>query len=380
MKLSIYREELLKPLQLVSGIVEKRLTLPILSNVLLKVTDVLTLTATDLEVELILPIPLSQPATNSEGSSSSTRMVMAGQITVPARKLMDICRALPENALIELICDKDKMIVQSGRSRFTLVTLPATDYPCLDDTSSTLEFAMEQKHLRFLLQRTHFSMAQQDVRYYLNGMLLEINEGTIRSVATDGHRLALNAIEASIINNAFSQVIIPRKGVIELLRLLEDSEEEVNVAIMANHIRVASPHFTFTSKLIDGRFPDYERVLPKGGDKTISVPRAALKHSVSRVSILSNEKLRGVQLQLRSGLLRVLANNPEQEEAQEEISIEYNNTDLDIGFNGKYLNDIFDALDDDMVRITFSDSSSSILIEGSKGDSNSLFVVMPMRL
>lgn len=367
MKLTILREELLKPLQLVSGIVEKRQTLPILSNVLLRVGDKLSIIATDLEVELIIHVPLSQPCA-------------PGEITVPARKLVDICRSLPEHSLISLILEKDKMLLQSGRSRFSLATLPAQEYPYLDNTENKLEFTIEQQNLRFLIQRTYFAMAQQDVRYYLNGMLLEVNQGTIRSVATDGHRLALNTVDATIINNAFSQVIIPRKGVIELLRLLEDNNEEVTVSIMANHIRVSKDSFTFTSKLIDGRFPDYERVLPKGGDKIISLPRELLRQSLIRASILSNEKLRGVQMQLRSGLLRILANNPEREEAEEEINIDYTHNDLDIGFNVKYLTDIFDTIDDENVTLTFLDANSSILVQGEKGDGNSVFVVMPMRL
>ncbi|MBA2653580.1 MAG: DNA polymerase III subunit beta [Gammaproteobacteria bacterium] len=367
MKLSILREELLKPLQLVTGIVEKRQTLPILSNVLLNVQEGLSIIATDLEVELKINLPLNQPSA-------------PGEITVPARKLVDICRSLPDHSLIDLVTEKDKLLLQSGRSRFSLTTLPAQDYPCLDQTNSVLDFNIEQKNLRFLIQRTYFAMAQQDVRYYLNGMLLEVKEGIIRGVATDGHRLALNIVEATIISNAFSQVIIPRKGVTELLRLIDDSKEEVQVSIMANHLRIAGPHFTFTSKLIDGRFPDYERVLPKGGDKVIAVPRELLKQSLTRASILSNEKLRGIQLQLRNGLLRIIANNPDREEAEEEINIDYQQADLDIGFNVKYLTDIFDTIDDETVMLTFSDSNSSILVEGDKGDGNSVFVVMPMRL
>lgn len=367
MKLSIQREDLLKPLQLVTGIIEKRQTLPILSNVLLRANEHnLAIIGTDLEVELTINIPLAEPA-------------RSGEITVP-RKLVDICRSLPEHTLIDFTLEHDKLTIKAGRSRFTLATLPASEYPSLDNTDKKLEFHIEQKTLRFLIQRTCFAMAQQDVRYYLNGMLLEVKQGIIRSVATDGHRLALNSIEASIIDNAFTQVIIPRKGVLELLRLLEDSTQEVDVAIMTNHIRVSNGTFTFTSKLIDGRFPDYDRVVPKGGDKIISVEREPLKQSLSRASILSNEKLRGVQLQLRKGLLRILANNPEREEAEEEININYADTDFDIGFNVKYLTDIFETIEDEIVNITFSDPNASILVEGGNAEGNSLFVVMPMRL
>lgn len=367
MKLSIQREDLLKPLQLVTGIIEKRQTLPILSNVLLRANDkFLSIVGTDLEVELTINIPLQEPAT-------------PGEITVP-RKLVDICRSLPENTAIDFILDQDKLLIKSGRSRFSLATLPAAEYPSLEQTEKKLEFNLEQKNLRFLIQRTCFAMAQQDVRYYLNGMLLEIKQGIIKSVATDGHRLALNSIEAPIINNSCTQVIIPRKGVIELLRLLDDTTQEVNIAILANHIRVSNGTFTFTSKLIEGRFPDYDRVVPKGGDKIISVQREPLKQSLTRASIVSNEKLRGVQLQLRQGLLRILANNPEREEAEEEININYSDVDFEIGFNVKYLTEIFDTIDDEMVNITFSNPNASILVEGGKAEGNSLFVVMPMRL
>lgn len=372
MKLKVYREELLKPLQLVNSIVEKKQTLPILSNILLKASDsCLTITATDLEIELINKISLQHPISTP------------GEVTVPARKLVDIWRSLPEQAEIDLTFEKDKLTLSSGRSMFTLTTLPATDFPSLENSENSLEFPIEQRNLRYLTQRTHFAMAQQDVRYYLNGMLLEVKQGVIRSVATDGHRLALNAVAASEVNNSFGQVIVPRKGVIELLKLLEDSENEIVVTINTNHIRLSGQSFIFTSKLIDGRFPDYERVLPKGGDKIITIPREIFKQSLNRASILSNEKLRGIRLQLRKGLLRIIANNPEQEEAIEELSIDYHAEDLDIGFNVKYLTDILDTIDDELVKLTFLDGNSSILVEGNNedgGDGSSLFVVMPMRL
>lgn len=367
MNLSIKREALLKPLQLVTGIVEKRQVLPILSNVLLKADTELTITGTDLEVQLIFKLPI-QPTS-------------PGMITVPARKLVDICRSLPEEALITLRQESDKLLIQTGRSRFVLSTLPAAEYPSLDQTEPTLEFTIKQVDLRFLLQRTYFAMAQQDVRFYLNGMLLEVKQGTIRSVATDGHRMALNSLPIGLIDSPATQVIIPRKCVIELLRLLEDSDQEVTVAIMTNHIKISHPSFEFISKLIDSRYPDYDRVIPRGGDKTITVPRDPLKQALNRASILSNEKLRGIQLQLRPNLLKILANNPEREEAEEEIVIDYlADTNLDIGFNVKYLIEVFDTIEDETVFITFSDANNSILIIGDQSQENSLFVVMPMRL
>jgi DNA polymerase III subunit beta len=372
MKFSILREQLLKPLQLVTGIVEKRQTLPILSNVLLRIGEDLSIIATDLEVELIINLPLDQ-------------IQMPGEVTVPARKLADICRSLPDFALMTFTLEKDRFLIESGKSKFSLSTLPAREYPCLDETKAVLDFTINQKELRFLMQRSSFAMAQQDVRYYLNGMLFEIKQGLIRTVATDGHRLALNSVEAAIIDNSISQVIIPRKGVIELLRLLDDSDGEVLVSIMSNHIRVAHASFSFTSKLIDGRFPDYERILPKNGDKSFSISREALKQSLTRAAILSNEKIRGIKLQLRKGALRILANNPNHEEAEEELTIDYQLGDLDIDFNVKYLTDIFDNINNEKVLLTLSKPDRSILVEGDdeEGDSgkktNSLFVVMPMR-
>lgn len=366
--LVLQREALLKPLQLVIGVVERRQTLPILSNILLSVNGrQLAITATDLEVELVAYCELEQVAKE------------AGAITVPGRKLMDICRALPENSTIELIEDKERIYVRSGRSRFILTTLPVRDFPKIEQPQGRLEFSISENDIRYLLQRTYFAMAQQDVRYYLNGLLLEVNRGAIRTVATDGHRLALNTVTAPIENSTFVQVIIPRKGVIELMRLLENKEAPLSVMLNDNHIGIQSASFTFTSKLVDGRFPDYEKVLPKGGNKIIIIEREVFKEALSRVSILSNEKFRGIRLQLREGLLRIVATNPEQEEAEEIITTDYHGDELDIGFNVTYLLDILNTVTKE-IKLTFIDANSSVLIEEHEGDSNSLFVVMPLRL
>lgn len=368
MNMRIRRETLLKPLSAVIGVVERRQTLPILSNVYLSIADKkLSVIGTDLEVELQAKVDLEHPGESIE-------------MTVPGRKLMDICRSLPEDSELELIQEKEKVIVRSGRSRFSLSTLPASDFPLVREADGTVEFTIGQKDLRYLTQRTYFAMAQQDVRYYLNGMLLELADGIVRTVATDGHRLSLNTVAAPVVNNSFIQVILPRKGVTELMRLLEDADSEVSVQVGSNHVRIAGSNFTFISKLIDGRFPEYEKVLPKGGDKSIAVDRELLKQALTRASILSNEKFRGIRLQLRSGLLRVFANNPEHEEAEEEISIDYGHEDLEIGFNVTYLLDILNTIQSPKVKMTFSDAKSSILIEEHEGDSDSLFVVMPMML
>lgn len=368
MKLNIQRETLLKPLQLAIGVVERKQTLPILSNVLLATqNNQLSITGTDLEVELVGQTTLENPADSN-------------RLTLPGRKLMDICRALPENAPIELYREKEKVILKSGRSRFTLSTLPAADFPNVEQQESHLKFTIPQQQLHRLLQRTYFAMAQQDVRYYLNGLLLEAYPDKLRAVATDGHRLAMNTIPIKINTDHRLQIIVPRKGVIELMRLLEDNDKPVTITLSNNHICVTSENFTFTSKLVEGRFPDYERVIPKNGDKSINIDRDILKPALSRTAILCNEKFRGVRFELRSNLLRILTNNPEQEAAEEEIHIDYNQEDLDIGFNVNYLLDIMNTINPGIVTLTFLDPNSSVLIKEEKPEGDSTFVVMPMRL
>jgi len=368
MKLNLQRETLLKPLQQVIGVVERKQTLPILSNVLINTRDnKISITGTDLEVELIGQIQIDSSLKSS-------------QLTLPGRKLMDICKALPENAPIELFQEKEKVILKSGRSRFTLATLPADDFPIIEEQEASLSFSLPQQELRYILQRTIFAMAQQDVRYYLNGMLLEISNQQIRTVATDGHRLALNTIDAPIKGPNKRQIIIPRKGVTELMRILNDDESDITITVSNNYIRVKSDNSTFTSKLIDGRFPDYKRVIPKAGNKILLLDRDALKNALNRTAILCNEKFRGVRFELRKNLLKILANNPEQEAAEDELAVEYADGDLDIGFNVNYLVDILNILKPGPVRLTFIDANSSLLVEEPDNEGDSLFVVMPMRL
>lgn len=368
MKLHLQREMLLKPLQQVIGVVERKQTLPILSNVLINAKDnKISITGTDLEVELI-------------GQIQVDSAMKSGQLTLPGRKLMDICKALPENASIELYQEKERVILKSGRSRFTLATLPVADFPNIETQAVSLSFVLPQQELRYLLQRTLFAMAQQDVRYYLNGMLLEVEHNILRAVATDGHRLALNTVDAVTNETQKRQIIIPRKGVTELMRLLDDDESNVTITISNNHIRVEGENSIFTSKLIDGRFPDYKRVIPQSGNKVILIDRDELKSALSRTAILCNEKFRGVRFELRKNLLKILANNPEQEAAEDELNIEYNGGDLDIGFNVNYLLDILNVLKPGPVSLTFMDANSSMLIEEPDNQGDSLFVVMPMRL
>ncbi|WP_165667339.1 DNA polymerase III subunit beta [Metapseudomonas otitidis] len=367
MHFTIQREALLKPLQLVAGVVERRQTLPVLSNVLLVVEgQQLSLTGTDLEVELVGRVVL-EDATEP------------GEITVPARKLMDICKSLPSDALIDIRVDEQKLLIKAGRSKFTLSTLPANDFPTVEEGPGSLNFSLVQSKLRRLIERTSFAMAQQDVRYYLNGMLLEVNAGVLRAVATDGHRLAMCAMQAGIEGVDRHQVIVPRKGILELARLLTEQDGEVRIVLGQHHIRATTGEFTFTSKLVDGKFPDYERVLPRGGDKLVVGDRQALREAFSRTAILSNEKYRGIRLQLAAGLLKIQANNPEQEEAEEEVAVEYGGSNLEIGFNVSYLLDVLGVMTTDQVRLILSDSNSSALLQEADNDDSS-YVVMPMRL
>ena len=365
MKFSISREALIKPLNLVAGVVERRQTLPILSNVLLSLEGTqLSLTGTDLEVELIGRVEVEAGAID-------------GEITVPARKLVDICKSLPDSSQIEFSVDSGKATVKAGRGRFTLSTLPATEFPSVDESAGDQTLEIAQSVVKRLIDRTAFAMAQQDIRYYLNGMLLELKAGRLRMVATDGHRLALCTAKEAV-STGDAAIIIPRKGVLELSRLL-DTDESIRLVIGSNHIRAANQQFTFTSKLVDGKFPEYERVLPKSADKTVIGQRLELRQAFTRTAILSNEKYRGVRLKLSADTLDITANNPEQEQAEEVVAVEYQGDELEVGFNVSYLLDVLSVLDGEQIRLSLSDSASSALLEeADEGDS--LYVVMPMRL
>ena len=367
MQFSISREALLKPLQMVSGVVERRQTLPVLSNVLLVLRgSELSLTGTDLEVELI-------GRAQTEGSSKD------GEITVPGRKLLDICKSLADDSSLGISVADNKLKLRCGRSRFTLTTLPASEFPSVDEEPDAYSITITQAELRELLDATSFAMAQQDVRYYLNGMLFEVGTDFLRVVATDGHRLAMETLNLASTVQETQQLILPRKGIMELARLLSDEGGDIELTFGQNHIRAAITEFTFTSKLVDGKFPDYNRVLPKGGDRILIGDCQELRQAFSRASILSNEKYRGVRVILSSGEMRILANNPEQEEAEEVVSVDYDAEDLEIGFNVSYLIDVLSTLSSEKVKITLSDPNSSALLEADEG-SDALYVVMPMRL
>ncbi len=366
MKLKIHRDELLLPLQQVIGAVEKKQTKPALANVLLQANDNhFTLTTTDLEIELMAKVP--------------HMMDELGQVTLPAKKLLDICKALPNDAILSIEVTDDKALIKSGRSRFSLVTLPASDFPVLDDISSVFEFTIAQNCLKTLIDKTSFSMAQQDVRYYLNGLMLEVASDVIRTVATDGHRLSFCEmnIDADLTDN--KQVIIPRKGISELQKLLSDTDDEVKVILGNNHIQCLIGNHRFTSKLIDGRFPDYHRVIPESEGNNMIFNREALKQALVRASILSNEKYRGIRMIIDNNLLKLQAQNPDQEEADIELEIEYNGLPIEMGINVNYMIDVLNTSNKEIVQGFIKDANSSCLLMFPE-EGQAKYVIMPMRL
>ena len=363
MKLSAARDVLLKPLQAVIGVVERRQTMPILSNVLLVAKNgQLAVTATDLEVELV--------------AETDVEVESGGEIT--GRKLLDICRALPESAEVAISVSGEKLHVRSGRSKFALATLPAAEFPSVEEVKASQTITVEQAVLGRLIEKTHFSMAQQDVRYYLNGMLLETGGKHLRTVATDGHRLALCQATLDGTTLDEQQVIVPRKGVLELQRLLS-GEGSVDIVLGSNHVRIQLEGIRFTSKLIDGRFPEYERVIPRDSSNELTADRDVLRGGLQRTAILSNEKYRGIRLVIRDNAVLLQAHNPEQEEAEEELEVNYSGEDIEIGFNVNYLLDAIGAVDGQEVALSVVDSNSSCLIR-QPGNDDCKFVVMPMRL
>jgi len=366
MRFTLQREAFLKPLAQVVNVVERRQTLPVLANFLVQVQGgQLSLTGTDLEVEMVSRIAVED--------------AQDGETTIPARKLFEIIRALPDGSRITVSQTGDKITVQAGRSRFTLATLPANDFPSVDEVEATERVVVPEAALKELIERTAFAMAQQDVRYYLNGLLFDLRDSILRCVATDGHRLALCETALENDNGAKRQIIVPRKGVTELQRLLEGGEREVELEVGRSHVRMKRDDVTFTSKLIDGRFPDYEAVIPIGADREVKVERETLRASLQRAAILSNEKYRGVRVEVTPGQLKISAHNPEQEEAQEEIEADTVVSDLAIGFNVNYLLDALSALRDEYVVIQLRDSNSSALVREASSE-KSRHVVMPLRL
>jgi DNA polymerase-3 subunit beta len=365
MKLSATREQILTPLQSVIGVVERRQTMPVLSNVLLAArNNRVSITGTDLEVELV--------------ATGEASVQQPGDITVPGRKLLDIFRALPEKTNVTVATDGERVSIKAGKSRFTLSTLPAVEFPVVEEINAQQTLTLSQGDFRRLIDKTHFSMAQQDVRYYLNGLLLETDGKILRAVATDGHRLALCEAELEAKAKTNQQVILPRKGVLELQRILS-GDGSVDLAIGTSHVRAQIGDIRFTSKLIDGRFPEYGRVIPANPTKQVEADREGLRQALQRTAILSNEKYRGVRLNLKTDLVTIQAHNPEQEEAEDQVEVAYQGEEVEIGFNVTYLLDALAAVDSDKVVLGLTDGNSSCLVRA-PGTTNSKYVVMPMRL
>lgn len=368
MKFTTTRDSLLKPLQLVTGVVERRQTLPVLSNILVTTDESgLSLRGTDMEVEM-----LARP---SEG----VRVEQTGSTTISARKLGDIWRALPQGAEVSVEVQGERAVVRAGRSRFTLATLPASDFPELDSAAADLELGFKRGDLLRLIRQTSFAMAHQDVRYYLNGMLLEVTDTHVRAVATDAYRLAMCTVPGGGTGTERVRVVVPRKGVLELARLVGENDEDLHCAIGRNYLRVRQGDFAFGTRLLEADYPDYENVIPPMPANSFTADRETLRSVFARVGILSNEKSSGVRLVMAGDSLSVQANNPDQEEAEEEVAVDYRGDAMQIGFNVSYLQDILGALDTESVRVAVTDAESSALIEGPGAD-HSLYVLMPMNL
>lgn len=366
MRFNLQRETLLKPLAQVVNVVERRQTLPVLANLLVRIENgQLSITGTDLEVEMIARAPVE------DGQD--------GETTIPARKLFEIVRALPDGSKITVSQSGDKIMVQAGRSRFSLASLPAHDFPSIDEIDAGESMQVPEAVLKELIERTAFAMAQQDVRYYLNGLLFDLRDDVLRCVATDGHRLALCEATLHGPGQGKRQIIVPRKGVQELQRLLEGGDRDLELEVGRSHIRVRRDDVTFTSKLIDGKFPDYEAVIPIGADREVRIDRDVLRAALQRTAILSNEKYRGVRVEVSPGQLRISAHNPEQEEAQEEVEADTRVDDLAIGFNVNYLLDALTALRGEHVVLQLRDANSSALVREADNE-RSRHVVMPLRL
>jgi DNA polymerase III subunit beta len=362
------RDEFLKVLQLVTGIVERRHTLPILANVLLKKQGrEIGLTSSDLEIQI-----RTQAEFDGDAGQVST--------TIAARKLLDILRSVPENQPVSLTLNGSKLTVQSGKSRFALQTLPAEDFPLV---SEAVEFSHEiqlpQATLKRLIGQVHFAMAVHDIRYYLNGILMVVEGTQLTLVATDGHRLAV--AQATLPNEVSKQeVILPRKSVLELQRLLGEEEGAmVSLKFAANQAKISLPGIEFVSKLVEGKFPDYQRVIPKGYAFGVEIDRAALLTSLQRASILTNDKFRGVRVNFEPGVMRINSTNAEQEEAFEELDVNYAGDSIEIGFNVSYLVDALANMQSETVHIGLQDGNSSALFTV-PGDASFRYVVMPMRI
>ena len=361
------QEKLLSTLQSVSGIVERRHTLPILANVLIRKTgDQLQLTTSDLEIQI-------RTGAQMDGDTGNFTT------TVGARKLIDILRTMPSDQTVSIESSASKLILKGGKSRFTLQTLPAEDFPLVQEAANFGPvFSVPQKTLKELLAQVSFAMAVHDIRYYLNGILFVAEGKTLSLVATDGHRLAFSSAQLDV-EVPKQEVILPRKTVIEMQRLLSDSEGQIEMQFAGNQAKFSFGGMEFVTKLVEGKFPDYNRVIPKNHKNIITLGRAALLATLQRTAILTSEKFKGVRLNIEPGTLRVASNNAEQEEAVDELDIDYAGDAIEIGFNVTYLIDALGNMPQEMVRLELSDSNSSALFT-IPDNATFKYVVMPMRI
>ncbi len=368
MKFSAQRESFLEPLAQVIGAVERRQTSPVLGNVLVEAgEDGVVMTASDSEIEL--------------RATSTIAVERPGSTTIPARKLFEICRHLPEQARIEVELDGERAKLRAGRSRFTLATLPAEQFPASPELTDARTLVLPAASLLGCMRATAFSMAMQDVRFYLNGMLLEIGPEGLCAVATDGHRLAWSRVDVAGVEGEPVRAIVPRKSVGELQRLLGGAADnaDVTLELTSQQLRAGIETVRLTTRLIDGRFPDYDRVIPVDGDKELLIDGRSLRQALTRASVLSNEKYRGIRLALGDGVLTISSNNPDQEEAVDELEVDYSGPATEIGFNVTYLLEVLGAIETENARIVLKDGNSSALVTPETGES-SRYVVMPMRL
>ena len=363
MKIHLQKEVICEALQSVASVVERRHTAPILSNVRLEADkDVLYVTATDNEVELTVTVKdvvVNEP----------------GLLTTPARKLLDLCRSLPDKSEIHLEPAESRLLFVAGSFKSHLSTLPVEEFPLVPDEVPTLSIDVDAQKLKNMLDKTAFAMAQQDVRYFFNGMLFDISSDSLRVVATNGQRLATRV--ESVETEGQVAFIVPRKGVNELQRVLAGEQDIISLQFTQNHLRATGPSAKLVSKLIDGTFPDYQVAIPRGGDKVLEADRGLLRDAFIRASILSNEMYRNVKLHLTTDSLGIMANNPQKEDTEEQLKVSYEGGELEIGFNVSYLIDCLSVIGHEKVRLTFTDNSSAVLVEA-PGDEHSTYVISPM--
>ena len=375
MKLRASRDALLRPLRVVTGVVERRPTLPVLANLHIEATEsALTVRGTDLEVEIVARI---EEGVDIDG---------AGSTTVPAHKLAEIWQSLPENASVDVALENGRAIVKSGRSRFALATIPSEDFPKEkplllegdEDEGEGVRLVVPHADLRRLLDRTKFAMANGDVRYFLNGMLFELTANSLRAAASDGHRMAISTLDRGVEGVEKLRIIVPRKSVQDLERLIGESDADVQLEMGSRTLRATQGEYTMTTKLVDGQFPEVDRLIPRNTDHSATGDRETWRQALQRAAILSNEKSQDVRLNLEDDRMVIRASNPEQEEAEETIAVDYDGSTMEIGFNVRYLQDVLNALDTEAVKVSMPPDNNIALMEGI-GAEDSIYVVMPLR-